>query len=281
MRDNIHEALKLIAGSEGGYSNHPNDPGGPTMKGVTLAKYKSYCKLKGRGIPSVNDLKKITDAEVEEIFRMDYWNSVRGDELPAGLDYITADFAFNSGSGQAVKELQRVVTALGYDTEGADGKMGRLTLAAIDAAMTALGEDKVINAYMDKRLAFMKSLKTWSTFGKGWTNRVRDVRKNGLSIAHGDPTYLPVAHPMGNAKADPAAVKMTSIPGGASTVTTVGGAVATAATTAGTTLLDNSSTSGDTHYMLYAILGFVVLTVIASLVTFFVLKNKPAEEGTV
>lgn len=274
-------AMKLIAGSEGGYSNHPNDPGGPTMKGVTLKNYQRYCATKHRPKPGVDQLKKISNAEVEEIFRDDYWNRVRANDLPAGIDYAAADFAFNSGPGQAAKELQRVVTALGYDAGGADGKIGNGTLSAVKLCVIERGEDEVINRYMDKRWSFMQGLKNFSSFKNGWRNRIADVRKNALSIAHGDPIYPSQDHVGGNAKADPATTRMAAVPGGASTMVTVGGACATGLTTAATSLLDNSAASGDTHLMLYAIIGFAVLTVVASVIAAIVLKHKPVEEGTV
>lgn len=283
MKDNIATALKLIAGSEGGYSNHPNDPGGPTMKGVTLATYTSYCVNHKKPKPSINDLKHITDQEVEDIFRSAYWNSVRGDDLPDGVDYAAADFAFNSGGGQAVKELQRVVTALGFDTKGADGKMGTFTLTATRNCIAVKGADVVINAYMDKRWAFMQGLKNFQTFKRGWKARISDVRFNSLKIAHGRPANL-IASSAGtsmNAKADPMETKVTSVPGGTSTIVSVGGACATGATSAAVSLLDNGAASGNTHVIIYAVIGFAVLTILASVITFFVLKNKPQEEGTV
>lgn len=280
MEANFKNALRLIAGSEGGYSNHPNDPGGPTMKGVTLANYARYCRLKGKTKPGIEALKRITDAEVEEIFRMDYWNRVRGDSLPAGIDYAVADFGFNSGSGQAVKELQRVVTALGHDAKGADGKIGTATLNAVYDAVKQKGADVVIDAYQDKRLRFMQGLKNWSSFKRGWTRRVEEVRERAKEMAHGGSVGLILANEPGTPKADPVETKATSVPGGTSTVVTVGGAIATAATSAGTSLLDRASYSG-VEMLPWLVGGFILLTLIGSLVTFFILKNKPKEEGTV
>jgi lysozyme family protein len=203
MRANLHIALKLIAGAEGGFSNHPKDPGGATMKGVTLKTYTAYRLARGGTKPSVADLKAISDAEVEDIFIRQYWAPVHGDELPAGLDIVVPDFSFNSGAGQALTELQRVVTALGYDTHGADGKFGEHTRGALRAAMLGVGEDRVINAYQDKRLAFMQSLKTWPTFKNGWTTRVREMRENGLRVAHGDHAFPPSVGAVAKAEPSP------------------------------------------------------------------------------
>jgi lysozyme family protein len=231
------------------------------MKGVTLATYAAYCKRRGQPAPGIPQLKAISDAEVEEIFRTDYWNRVRGDSLPAGVDYCAADFAFNSGAGQSVKELQRVVTALGYDTGGADGKIGSHTLSALDEAMKQEGENVVINAYMDKRWEFMQGLKNFSSFQNGWRTRIKDVRNNALNIARGDKTYTPYSIPGASAKAVPSQTKFAALPGGKSTLTTVGGAVATAAATGSSTLL--SRTDGAAINLLpWLIGGFIVLTIV-------------------
>lgn len=280
MRINMQKSLKLIAGSEGGYSNNKNDPGGPTMKGVTLANYQRYCARKRKPKPSVNELKMITDLEVAEIFDTDYWKPVHGDELPAGLDYCAADFGFNSGPGQAIKELQRVVTLLGFDAGGADGKVGNGTLSAIEAAVAAIDLDEVINAYMNKRWAFMQKLKNFPTFKNGWKNRIADVRRNALMMASGEVVNPPRSHEGGNAKADPVMTKTSALAGGTSTMVTVGGAVATGVTTAATKLLDTSAFAS-TDYLPWAIGGFIALTLVGSVITYFILKGKPAEEGTV
>lgn len=281
MRANLHLALKLTAGSEGGFSNHPKDPGGATMKGVTLKTYTAYRLAKHLAKPTVSDLKRISDSEVEEIFTRQYWAPVHGDELPAGLDIIVADFSFNSGGGQAVKELQRVVTALGFDTAGADGKFGEHTRAAIIAAMRQVGEDRVINAYQDKRLAFMQSLSTWPTFKGGWTTRVKEMRANGLNVAHGDPTFQPTPAPGGvMAKAEPTDTKTTALDGAKPILTAIGGTVAAGATSGAQTLLANTAYSPPS-YMIYAVLGFLALTAVAGAVAYFGLRGKVAEEGTV
>lgn len=286
MRANLHLALKLTAGSEGGFSNHPKDPGGATMKGVTLKTYTAYRQAKGLARPTISDLKRISDSEVEEIFTRQYWAPVHGDELPAGLDIIVADMSFNSGGGQAVKELQRVVTALGFDTAGADGKFGDHTRAAIIAAMRQVGEDRVINAYQDKRLAFMQSLSTWPTFKGGWTTRVKEMRANGLNVAHGDPTFqpTPVNLTAGGAsvmaKAEPTDTKTMALAGAKPILTAIGGTIAAGATSGAQSLLANTAYAPPS-YMIYAVGGFLVLTAVAGGVAYFGLRGKVAEEGTV
>lgn len=162
-------ALAAVLRHEGLWSDHPADPGGATMKGITLATFRE-----ARGADRTKeDLRAISDADVSDIYRKRYWNAVRGDQLPAGVDLCVFDLAVNSGPGRAVRLLQK---ALGVN---ADGSIGPKTLAAAyDAdALTVIGE------ICDLRLAFLRSLPTWPTFGKGWWARVENVRKEASSLA--------------------------------------------------------------------------------------------------
>lgn len=168
-KSNFRRALALTLRFEGGLSDHPDDPGGRTMKGVTQKVYDRW--LAKRGKPQ-KDVAKITDDEVEEIYRLQYWRLVAGDDLPEGIDAAVFDYAVNSGAGRAIQELQRV---LGIRP---DGNPGAVT---IDAAMAADAED-VIVALCANRLAFMQRLKTWSTFGRGWSRRVNAVREACLDM---------------------------------------------------------------------------------------------------
>lgn len=170
---NFPTALKLVLVHEGGYSNHPDDPGKGTMKGVTQAVYDAYRARKGLAKRSV---KAITNAELQTIYRAQYWDKVRGDDLPSGVDYAVFDYAVNSGPGRAVKDLQRL---LGCNVDGA---LGMLTMRAVGAA----DDEKLINDLCDRRLRFLKSLRTWKTFGKGWGRRVEGVRRDALSMVRGD-----------------------------------------------------------------------------------------------
>ncbi|SER62699.1 Predicted Peptidoglycan domain-containing protein [Faunimonas pinastri] len=155
-------SLKVTLAYEGGVSDHPLDPGGLTKAGVTQATYDAWRKLQKVPMRSVT---MVTDAEIRSIYRDGYWGVVRGDELPSGIDFAVFDFAVNSGPARAAKSLQKAVGA------SADGVIGNLTLAAvIDAARK--DEEAVIRIICEDRLAFMKSLSTWATFGTGWTRRV-------------------------------------------------------------------------------------------------------------
>jgi lysozyme family protein len=190
MIRNFERSLSLVLKSEGGWSDHPADPGGATMKGVTLATFRRYVEPKA----TKDDLRRITDAQVATVYRKQYWNAVCGDDLPDGIDYAVFDFAVNSGPGRAAKYLQSIVGAK------QDGKIGPDTLAKVKPMVRGT----VINDLCDKRMAFLKGLSTWGTFGKGWTSRVSSVRAEALKLASnvgpisGPPsldTPIPVAIP--------------------------------------------------------------------------------------
>ena len=168
MKNNFEKALALVLEHEGGYVNHPKDPGGATMKGVTQAVYDAYRKVRGRPSQSV---KFITDEELRAIYKFQYWDKVHGDFLPTGLDYAMFDFAVNSGVGRASKYLQAVLGV------AQDGQIGARTLAAITNPVS------IINALLDRRMGFLRNLRTFLTFGKGWTRRVQGVRAKALDMA--------------------------------------------------------------------------------------------------
>ncbi|MBB3771503.1 lysozyme family protein [Angulomicrobium tetraedrale] len=174
-------ALKRVLVHEGGYANHPADPGGATNRGVTQRVYDGWRTRKGQPARSVRE---ITPAEVAAIYDMQYWDKVRGDDLPAGIDYVVFDGGVHSGPVQSVKWLQR---ALGV---AADGSIGAATLGALEAHPD---HDALIADIIARRLAMLRGLKTWSTFGKGWSSRLKDVLAHGQALARGSvgpkPTY--------------------------------------------------------------------------------------------
>lgn len=185
---NFAPSLKLVLVHEGGWANHPADPGGATMKGVTQATYDAYRARKGLAKRSV---RSITNAEVEAIYRAGYWDAIRADEIDAGVDYCLFDYGVNSGPGRAAKDLQR---ALGTKV---DGVVGVNTLALLAKA----DNEKLISDICARRLKFLKSLRTWKTFGKGWERRVRDVEAAALSMARQEPhTAALVSGPPPSAK---------------------------------------------------------------------------------
>lgn len=179
MRDNLKKSLELVLVHEGAYSNNPKDPGGPTNHGVTQRVYDLYRKankLKPRSV------KAITSDECAKIYKNRYWDAVKGDLLPNGIDYVCFDGAVNSGPVQAMKWLQR---ALGSRYHGnIDGMCGPSTIAAV---ADHPNHDQLISAICTRRMIFLKALKTWPVFRKGWTARVVEVERNGQAWASGSP----------------------------------------------------------------------------------------------
>jgi len=163
MTDRFTECLPLILAHEGGYVNHPKDPGGATNKGVTQKVYDDYRRNRGVEPRSVRE---ITRAEIRDIYRFQYWDMVNADRLPAGVDYMVFDYAVNSGPNRAAKELQRLLRL-----NQVDGQIGEGTLRAVTDAADA-DEVKLIEDYCNRRMRFLRSLKTFGTFGKGWKRRV-------------------------------------------------------------------------------------------------------------
>lgn len=172
-KSNYDPSLQLALAHEGGFVNHPKDPGGATNKGVTQAVYDAYRRARGLAVQSV---RLISDAEVNDIYKKQYWDKVEGDRLPAGIDYAAFDYAINSGVSKSVKDLQRTLNADAnlYGIPGqlkVDGLIGDFT---VEAACKAADVDEVgfLEAYCARRMSFLRSLKTFPTFGKGWTRRV-------------------------------------------------------------------------------------------------------------
>jgi len=148
-----------------------SDPGGATNLGVTRATLARY---RGRAVTK-SEVRSLSRREAAAIYRKFYWDAVRGDELPDGVDAAMFDHAVNSGPGAAIKTLQR---ALGLK---ADGKFGAITLAA--ARVT--GPQELIGALISKRKSFLMRLRTFSTFGRGWMRRVKAVEAASLAMHRG------------------------------------------------------------------------------------------------
>jgi len=172
MEINFKSALKHVLVHEGGWADHPKDPGGATMKGVTLKTYRGHF---GED-KSKDNLRNISEEELEQIYRSGYWNKCHCDELPTGVDYAVFDAAVNSGPGRGAKWLQAAVGAK------QDGAIGRNTLAKVEE----IDSIEITNAMCDHRLTFLQNLDTWSTFGKGWKNRVDGVRTTAIAMAEGN-----------------------------------------------------------------------------------------------
>lgn len=159
---NFSGSLLAVLRHEGGKVDDPNDPGGRTAYGVTQAVYDAWRRQQGL---APRDVWSITPSEISAIYRKQYWDAVRGDDLPSGVDYAVFDFAVNSGPARAIKFLQREVGA------APDGKLGPATLAAVNAA----DPRRIVAGLSAARQAYLETLNTFPRFGKGWTTRVADV----------------------------------------------------------------------------------------------------------
>lgn len=164
----FERCLPLVLEHEGGFVNHPDDPGGITNLGCTKTTWEKWI---GRRC-TVEEMQALTPEDVAPLYREKYWNKVRADDLPPGIDYCVFDTSINSGPGRAAKFLQEVVGAT------PDGVIGPRTLAAVRAAYPR----QVIDAYCAARLAWLQELPTWRTFGRGWGRRVSDVRRGALQM---------------------------------------------------------------------------------------------------
>jgi lysozyme family protein len=152
---------------EGGYSNDPYDPGGATYHGIIQREYDAY--RVNKGLPK-QTVRKMSKVEEDEIYFNGYWDETRCDELPAGVDLCVFDFAVNSGPVTSVKKLQLAVNVK------PDGKIGPITLAAIES----MDPDEIVTELMALRRSYLKSLKTYWRFGKGWMNRCDGIERMGL-----------------------------------------------------------------------------------------------------
>lgn len=150
MKHNYNTAIDFIFKYEGGYVNHPSDPGGPTNRGITLATARAFWKKDA----TAEDVKVIPKSVAEDIYRKQYADKISFDTLPSGIDLVAFDAAVLSGPSRATKWLS---------------------------------DSKTIEDYQAKRLSFYRSLKIWPTFGKGWTARIDAGTKLANSLPKTEP----------------------------------------------------------------------------------------------
>lgn len=151
---NFEKAFDILLGHEGGFVDHPKDPGGATRYGITQRVARKHGYL--------GDMREFTLSEAKRIARVEYWDEVKSDFMPDAIRFDLFDGAYNSGPVQAAKWLQR---AAGVDD---DGVIGPKTLAVVRAA----DPQKLAKRYNAFRLMFLTDLGTWPTFGRGWARRV-------------------------------------------------------------------------------------------------------------
>lgn len=169
MKGNFDAALAAILHHEGGFVDHPRDPGGMTNLGVTKRVWENWI---GREVDEA-EMRALTPQLIGPLYRKNYWDKIKGDDLPAGLDYVVFDAAVNSGPSRAAKWLQSAAGAV------PDGLIGPATLRAVASSPAC----ELISAYQDKRLKFLENLATWDAFGRGWSRRVSEVSLTASTFA--------------------------------------------------------------------------------------------------
>ena len=168
MQENYNKCLETILHHEGGYVNHPKDPGGETNLGVTKRVYEEHGGTK--------DMKELTVEDVAPIYKKGYWDKMKGDDLPGGLDLCVFDFGVNAGPGRAAKYLQTMIGTV------ADGGIGPNTLRALANYVEEVGVEQAVYNYQDSRQKYYQSLSTFETFGRGWTRRVDETTEAALEM---------------------------------------------------------------------------------------------------
>jgi lysozyme family protein len=166
--ENFKTCLNMLLEHEGGFVNHPSDPGGMTNLGVTKAVYDKFINRES----TEEEMRALTPIEVAPIYKKNYWDRGRCDDLPSGVDWSVFDWGVNSGVGRSAKALQRIVGVT------ADGGIGPMTLKAV-----ANFEPKDIIVKMHAtRQKFYEGLTTFKTFGKGWTRRNNETLETALKM---------------------------------------------------------------------------------------------------
>lgn len=162
---NFDQAFHTLLGHEGGFTEDPRDPGNWTGGRVGAGELRgTKFGIAANTYPN-EDIRNLTVDRAKEIYRRDFWNPVRADELPAEVRYAVFDAAVNSGVRQAARWLQRAVGVRD------DGVIGPITLGAVRATDPQV----LLRRMLSARLRFMTDLPTWPTFGRGWARRIADL----------------------------------------------------------------------------------------------------------
>lgn len=166
--ENFKKSLGKVLAHEGGYIDHPRDPGGATNYGITRKTLETWL---GRPV-SKTQVRNLDMVTVRRIYKAKYWDVVKGDRLPTGLDYVTFDAAVNSGPRRGAKWTQKAVGTK------VDGKVGPKTIKA------AVLADRIpaIQKACKYRLGFVRGLRTFDVFGRGWTRRIASVEAAAVNM---------------------------------------------------------------------------------------------------
>lgn len=157
--------VHMVLEHEGGYVNHPSDPGGETKYGISKRAY-----------PDV-DIAELTKDDAADLYKRDYWDRIKGDDLPVGVACVVMDYAVNSGISRASKALQSVC-----GIANGDGVIGPASLNAVWTTVKNTSEEDVITAVTEQRQGFIRALSIYDTFGKGWERRIEETRAKAMEL---------------------------------------------------------------------------------------------------
>lgn len=162
MTKRFLKCISIILQHEGGYVNHPNDPGGETNFGISK---RSYPKL---------DIKNLSKDQASEIYYKDFWTKLRCDELQSELLALHVfDMGVNAGTGRAAKILQRILLIKD------DGVIGPIT---VRFANNFIDQKKLVSFYIEKRIEYYNKIAKANiklqVFLKGWLKRVKSTKFN-------------------------------------------------------------------------------------------------------
>lgn len=211
-------AIKGVLAHEGGYTNHPSDPGGPTNWGITIHDARAYWKAGA----TAADVKAMPREVALAIYKAKYWDALRCDDMPAGLDYCLFDYGVNSGIARAARVINRVTGSNDAASKVSDGTLARISLRNTGA---------LINAVCDERVHFLQQLKTWPVFGKGWGRRVAEVRSASLKLSRSETVTVPTE--VSAARATPQKPAILETSNASATVAATPAVAAAAASSAG------------------------------------------------
>jgi len=168
MNKNYDHSLEMLLEHEGGFVNHPDDPGGITNLGVTKKVYEDWVERE----VSEQEMRDLTKEDVALIYKRNYWDRCKCNSLDSGLDFAVFDWAVNSGSGRVAKALQKIVGA------DQDGAIGPATLGLVS---NCSAEDLIEKLYHERQ-AFYEGLSTFDTFGRGWSRRNKETLEAALDM---------------------------------------------------------------------------------------------------
>ena len=168
MNKNFDKCLSMLLVHEGGYVNHPKDPAGMTNLGVTKKTYDNYYNTD----IDEQEMRELSKADVEPIYKDQYWLKCHCQELPSGVDWAVFDYAVNAGPSRAAKALQRAVGAL------EDGIIGPQTLALVKQE----NRIDIIDEIAEYREDVYRSLGTFDTFGRGWLRRNEETKDQAINM---------------------------------------------------------------------------------------------------